>query len=113
MGGDILYRWGNPSNYGFFGLQVIPNAVHDPRWIPNDGRPYGGFLQIFNNIENFIAKCIPIKIASPCLILFLYPVIASMACPKVWPKFNNSLIPFSFSSIETIFDFIEQLFFIA
>jgi len=52
MGGDILYRWGNPSNYGFFGLQVIPNAVHDPRWIPNDGRPYGGFLQIFNNSGN-------------------------------------------------------------
>ena len=24
-------------------------------------------------MENFIAKCIPIKIASPCLILFVYP----------------------------------------
>ena len=29
MGGDILYRWGNPSNYGMNGAQVIPNAVHD------------------------------------------------------------------------------------
>ena len=49
MVGDILYRWGNPSNYGMFGPQVIPNAVHDARWITNDGRPNSGFLQIFNN----------------------------------------------------------------
>ena len=50
MGGDILYRWGNPSNYGYSGYpQVIPNAVHDSRWIKDDGRPNGGFLQVFNN----------------------------------------------------------------
>jgi len=28
---------------------VIVNAVHDARWITDDGRPKGGFLQIFNN----------------------------------------------------------------
>jgi hypothetical protein len=49
MGGDILYRWGNPSNYGMSGPQVIVSAVHDSRWIKDDGRPNGGFLQIFNN----------------------------------------------------------------
>tara|TARA_B100000902_G_scaffold208105_2_gene198112 strand:+ start:11391 stop:12965 length:1575 start_codon:yes stop_codon:yes gene_type:complete len=49
MGGDILYRWGNPSNYGMTGTQVIPDAVHDVRWITNDGRPNSGYLQIFNN----------------------------------------------------------------
>ena len=49
MGGDILYRWGNPSNYNTSGTQVIPSAVHDVRWIEDDGRPNGGFLQIFNN----------------------------------------------------------------
>jgi len=49
MGGDILYRWGNPSNYGISGTQVIESAVHDARWITNDGRPNGGFLQVFNN----------------------------------------------------------------
>ena len=49
MGGDILYRWGNPSNYGLSGPQIIPDAVHDVRWITNDGRPNGGYLQIFNN----------------------------------------------------------------
>ena len=49
MGGDILYRWGNPSNYGMPGTQIINNAVHDSRWIADDGRPNGGYLQIFNN----------------------------------------------------------------
>ena len=49
MGGDILYRWGNPANYNISGTQVIPNAVHDVRWITDDGRPNGGFLQVFNN----------------------------------------------------------------
>ena len=49
MGGDILYRWGNPSNYNVAGSQIIPNAVHDVRWITDDGRPNGGFLQVFNN----------------------------------------------------------------
>jgi hypothetical protein len=49
MGGDIMYRWGNPDNYNMSGNQVIPSAVHDARWIENDGRPNGGFLQIFNN----------------------------------------------------------------
>jgi len=28
---------------------VIVNAVHDARWITDDGRPNGGFLQVFNN----------------------------------------------------------------
>ena len=29
MGGEILYRWGNPSNYGISRQQTIPSAVHD------------------------------------------------------------------------------------
>jgi len=49
MGGDILYRWGNPSNYGASGQQIITAAVHDVRWITDDGRPNGGYLQMFNN----------------------------------------------------------------
>ena len=48
MGGDFLYRWGNPSNYGSTGTQTISDAVHDPRWI-KDGRPNAGFIQFFNN----------------------------------------------------------------
>ena len=48
MGGDILYRWGKPSNYDAPGSQIIPNAVHDVRWV-KAGRPNAGYLQIFNN----------------------------------------------------------------
>ncbi len=48
-GGDFLYRWGKPSNYDTPGAQTIPAAVHDSRWITNDGRPNSGFIQIFNN----------------------------------------------------------------
>lgn len=48
-GGDFLYRWGNPSNYGATGNKVITAAVHDVRWIPNDGRPNAGYIQFFNN----------------------------------------------------------------
>jgi len=52
MGGDILFRWGNPSNYGAAGNQTIPAAVHDVRWIEDDGRPNGGYIQFFNNEGN-------------------------------------------------------------
>lgn len=49
MGGDFLYRWGKPSNYGSAGAQTIAAAAHDPRWITDDGRPNGGMIQFFNN----------------------------------------------------------------
>lgn len=52
MGGDFLYRWGNPENYGASGNQVITSACHDARWIIDDGRPNGGFIQVFNNSGN-------------------------------------------------------------
>ena len=48
MGGDFLYRWGNPDNYDTPGTQVIPAAVHDVRWI-KPGRPNAGYLQFVNN----------------------------------------------------------------
>ena len=52
MGGDFLYRWGKPSNYGANSPQVITSACHDARWILDDGRPNGGFIQVFNNSGN-------------------------------------------------------------
>lgn len=47
-GGDFLFRYGNPSNYGATGTKAIAAAVHDPRWI-KDGRPNAGYIQFFNN----------------------------------------------------------------
>jgi len=48
-GGDLMYRWGNPSNYGrgtsadqkFYGQ-------HNPSWIPQ-GYPGEGKIMVFNN----------------------------------------------------------------
>ena len=48
-GGDFLYRWGNPGNYGSTSPQTITAACHDPRWIKDDGRPNGGYIQFMNN----------------------------------------------------------------
>ena len=49
-GGDFLFRWGKPSNYGATGPQLIDAAVHDVRWIDSSAHHnFGGYLQIFNN----------------------------------------------------------------
>lgn len=46
-GGDILYRWGNPSNYGATGSRVF-DVVHCSFWIPA-GCPGAGNILAFNN----------------------------------------------------------------
>ncbi|HEU4430004.1 MAG TPA: aryl-sulfate sulfotransferase [Myxococcota bacterium] len=50
-GGDLLYRWGNPSAYGRGdGAKHAKRLFyqHDVRWIP-DGWPGAGNLLVFNN----------------------------------------------------------------
>ncbi|MCB9700947.1 MAG: aryl-sulfate sulfotransferase [Myxococcales bacterium] len=48
-GGDLLYRWGNPSAYQAAPLESRHlYHQHDPRWIP-PGYPGAGNLTIFNN----------------------------------------------------------------
>lgn len=46
-GGDILYRWGNPANYGAAGTKVF-DVVHCSFWIP-EGLPGAGNILAFNN----------------------------------------------------------------
>lgn len=46
-GGDFLYRWGNPSNYGATGTKIF-NVVHDAHWIPADC-PKANYISAFNN----------------------------------------------------------------
>lgn len=48
-GGDFLFRWGKPSNYGVAGSQTIAGAVHDVRWVKPD-RPNEGWLMFVNNV---------------------------------------------------------------
>jgi len=49
VGGDLLYRWGNPRAYGAGGVedqQLFDQ--HDAHWIP-EGCPGAGHLLVFNN----------------------------------------------------------------
>ncbi len=48
-GGDLLYRWGNPQNYGRGSKEdVTLFAQHDIKWIPR-GYPGEGQLMVYNN----------------------------------------------------------------
>jgi hypothetical protein len=50
--GDLLYRWGNPSNYGRGDAAAMRLFYqHDARWIP-DGWEGEGNLTVFNNGED-------------------------------------------------------------
>jgi hypothetical protein len=47
-GGDFLFRWGKPANYGITGTQRIPAAVHDVKWVRANA-PNAGSLMFVNN----------------------------------------------------------------
>jgi hypothetical protein len=46
-GGDILYRWGNPSNYDMSGTSYF-SVVHCATWVPYNC-PGAGHIMAFNN----------------------------------------------------------------
>ena len=49
-GGDLLYRWGNPSTYGLGSLaQQSLFGQHDVHWI-SSGLPFEDHIMIFNNV---------------------------------------------------------------
>ena len=49
-GGDFLYRWGNPQNYGYQGNYSEKKlfSPHNANWVPN-GYPGSGNIIIFSN----------------------------------------------------------------
>jgi hypothetical protein len=47
-GGDFLYRWGKPANYGATGTTIF-NVVHDAHWVPANNPLYPNYLCAFNN----------------------------------------------------------------
>ena len=48
MGGDFLYRWGNPASWNASGSTVF-NVIHDAHWIPADNPNYPNYLCGYNN----------------------------------------------------------------
>ena len=85
-GGDFLYRWGNPPNYGSTTPQIIPSAVHDPRWI-KDGRPDAGYIQFFNNNGGGNSSS-TVDAINPPLSGFNY---TSLALPAAYDYRHNAL----------------------
>ena len=64
MGGDILYRWGNPQNYGRGDeSDKILSSQHSANWI-DEGFPGEGNLILFNNFHSTNASAV-IEIATP------------------------------------------------
>ncbi|MBN1129757.1 MAG: aryl-sulfate sulfotransferase [Chitinispirillaceae bacterium] len=49
-GGDILYRWGKPGNYGATGATTI-DCLHSPTWIPAGCKGADNILFFHNNID--------------------------------------------------------------
>ncbi len=47
-GGDILFRWGHPENYGAGGEAWVTGALHCPMWVPS-GYPGEGNITVFVN----------------------------------------------------------------
>ncbi len=47
VGGDFLYRWGNPQNYNMGNTQILVSQ-HGVNWIP-EGFPGAGKIILFNN----------------------------------------------------------------
>jgi hypothetical protein len=50
-GGDFLYRWGSPDNYGLSstGNGITLNVIHDVRWVPSTNQVYPDYISIFHN----------------------------------------------------------------
>jgi hypothetical protein len=50
-GGDFLYRWGSPDNYGLSstGNGITLNVIHDVRWVPSTNQDYPNYISIFHN----------------------------------------------------------------
>jgi hypothetical protein len=56
-GGDFLYRWGKPSNYGQSGNTNF-NVLHDAHWVPEDCPNAGDFVAINNKGISNTTSCI-------------------------------------------------------
>ena len=64
MGGDFLYRWGNPQNYGMGNnSNQILEGQHGVNWI-EEGYPGEGNLIIYNNQHSFNSSAV-IEIVPP------------------------------------------------
>jgi hypothetical protein len=50
-GGDFIYRWGKPQNYGCTsnGNGVTLNVIHDARWVPATNSLWPNYISVYHN----------------------------------------------------------------
>ena len=60
MGGDILYRWGNPGNYGENGSYTV-SVLHCAYWIPPGCEGAGNLMGFNNGTNNHQSKVFEIE----------------------------------------------------
>jgi len=59
-GGDFLYRWGRPQNYGCTsnGNGITLNTIHDARWVSVNNSLYPNYISMFHNNGGGTAKAV-------------------------------------------------------
>ena len=79
-GGDFLYRWGSPSNYG----SITPknfNVLHDAHWVSKNVNRAGSIVAINNIGQTSPTTKSTIDWAKPSLSGFLYPYTVGQTLP--------------------------------
>jgi hypothetical protein len=90
-GGDILYRWGMPSNYGAPGTQYF-SVVHCSVWIPS-GLSGAGHIMAFNNGDNQRRSAV-VELATPVSTDGTYSLTAGSAYSPSAPSWSYTAADF-------------------
>lgn len=59
-GGDFLYRWGRPQNYGCTtgGNNSGFNVIHDAHWVPSTNPNWPNYMCAYNNNSGSTVQCV-------------------------------------------------------
>ncbi len=101
MGGDILYRWGNPEAYGASGTANF-DVVHDAHWVRSDHPEYAGCLAALNN-EGGSGGNAAVDIIQPPLDGYNYTLSGESYGPSLYThRFNSSYFSMGQSNSEQL-----------
>jgi hypothetical protein len=100
MGGDLLFRWGNPEAYEASGTANF-DVVHDAHWVSSDNPDYAGCLVGFNNEGGSGGNC-AIDVFTPPLNGYNYDLTIGQAYePATYiHRYNSSYTSMGQSSSE-------------
>lgn len=110
FGGDFLFRWGNPKNYG---INDKPQLLgqHNPRWIPQNYEHFGGMISIFNNRydEVISANILPYPVeGNKSAVVFINP---DSNNDGIYEINNNQFLPDTFFYVLPNSNLKDEVFF--